>query len=88
MATNRTHLSNVINQFSVKNYNLFVNEYRVKESKRMIRQNASQLSYQYIAEAVGFGSVRSFERNFKNIEGICAGEFIKAEKISNYRENA
>ncbi len=81
LSTNRTHLSNAINKFSGKNFNQFVNDYRIGESKIMIANKNRKVSSEEIGMAVGFGSVRTFERNFKNIEGVSVGEYVKSVSL-------
>jgi len=75
LGTNRTHLSNAINQFSGKNFNRFVNDYRIEFAKEYMTQKNSNCTKEEVAEASGFGSVRSFERNFSDSLGVSFGQF-------------
>ncbi len=70
LATNRTHLSNTINQCSGKNFNRFVNDYRVAYAKSYLQEEEVEVSKTTLASVCGFGSVRTFERNFL----ACTGE--------------
>lgn len=76
LGTNRTHLSNAINQFSGKNFNRFVNDYRIEFAKEYISKNHPDCTKEEVAEAAGFGSVRSFERNFSDSLGVTFGQFV------------
>ncbi len=77
LGTNRTHLSNAINQFYGKNFNRFVNDYRIEYAKSFITKSAlPNASKEDIAVESGFGSVRSFERNFKEILGVSYQQYM------------
>ncbi len=65
LGTNRTHLSNTINTCSGKNFNRFVNDYRIEYALNYIDKHNGKCSKDETATQSGFGSVRSFERNFK-----------------------
>ena len=74
--TNRTYISNTINSHFNSTFNDFVNKYRVNEAKELlINEIFNQYSLQYISEAVGFGSVSTFIREFKKFEGIPPGQY-------------
>jgi AraC-like DNA-binding protein len=74
--TNRTYLSNLINDEFSMNFNDFVNRYRVQHARELMDKD-STLSYSlnYFSENSGFGSVSSFLRAFKQVEGITAGTY-------------
>ncbi len=76
IGSNRTHLSNAINRYSGKNFNRFVNDYRIEYAKRYIDQNKENCSKEDVAEKSGFGSVRSFERNFKETIGENYNQYL------------
>ncbi|WP_297085855.1 helix-turn-helix transcriptional regulator [uncultured Draconibacterium sp.] len=74
--TNRTYISRLINEEFQMNFNEFVNQYRIKEAKELLRTPAStKYTMEYIAEQAGFGSVASFSRVFKEIEGVTPGKY-------------
>lgn len=59
-------LSLVINQKSGKNFNAFINSYRIKEAKRMLEEESySNYTVSSIAFDVGFNSISSFNSAFK-----------------------
>lgn len=63
-------LSLVINQKSGKNFNSFVNTYRIEESKRLLHQEAfKNQTIAAIAYEVGFNSISSFNTAFKKQTG-------------------
>ncbi|RKD90469.1 helix-turn-helix domain-containing protein [Mangrovibacterium diazotrophicum] len=77
LGTNRTHLSNAINQYAGKNFNRFVNEYRIGFAREYISEHKAELTKDELAELSGFGSVRSFERNFKDCIGESFSQFLE-----------
>jgi AraC-like DNA-binding protein len=81
--TNRTYLSNLINTEFKMSFSDFINQYRIKFAKElMAAKMSSNFSLNYFSEEAGFGSVSSFNRAFKQFEGITAGEYRKNLKRS------
>ncbi|MCW3787095.1 AraC family transcriptional regulator [Plebeiibacterium sediminum] len=76
LGTNRTHLSNAINLNSGKNFNKFVNDYRIEFAKQYMRENKNNSLKEDVAYKSGFGSIRTFERNFKEIVGESYSQYI------------
>ncbi len=74
IGSNRSYLSHVINENLGCNFNYFVNNYRVKEAKLLLKQTPD-LYLSEISELSGFGSVNSFIRIFKMIEKCTPSEF-------------
>ena len=78
---NKNHVSQVINQVFDKNFNNFVNEYRVKEARRMLSNTKYQnLTIEAIAYEVGFSSKSTFNRVFKDITGITPSFYLQSAK--------
>jgi AraC-like DNA-binding protein len=76
LKTNRTYVSNLINNEFACSFSDFVNRYRIEEAKQMLENNGlTNYSLNYISEAVGFGSLNTFIRVFKETEGITPGNF-------------
>jgi AraC-like DNA-binding protein len=74
--TNRTYLSNLINDEFNLSFSDFINRYRVEHACRLIEADADgRFSLETIAAESGFGSVSSFNRAFKKEKGITAGQF-------------
>ncbi|SNR58672.1 Helix-turn-helix domain-containing protein [Lutibacter agarilyticus] len=67
IGTNRSYVSNIINEQIGCNFNQFVNSYRINEAKLLLKKSP-KLSIAEISELSGFGSVNSFIRIFKASE--------------------
>lgn len=75
----RAQLSEIINSGFNKNFNDFVNMYRVDAFKSMIRENRhQQLSLLGIAQECGFNSKATFNRVFKKLTTHSPTEYLKS----------
>ena len=79
------NLSYIFNHYLNTNYYDFVNEYRVKEFKRLVEElEVSKYSISSLAEKCGFSSRAAFFRSFKKLTGITPNEYIHSvEKKGN-----
>ncbi|HMG15979.1 MAG TPA: AraC family transcriptional regulator, partial [Saprospiraceae bacterium] len=78
----RHHLSQAINDKLNKNFNEFINEYRVKEAMRLLKDTQfDQYTIASIAYSSGFNSLASFNNSFKKYSGITPSGF-KKERLS------
>ncbi len=76
IGVNTTALSFVINNGFGKNFNDFVNEFRVAEVKNKLNEGAAEnLNLLGIALDSGFNSKATFNRAFKKFTGISPKEF-------------
>jgi len=74
--TNRTYVSNIINNEFLCSFSEFVNQYRIIEAKKILKEGSSKnFSLEHISELVGFGSLHTFIRVFKESEGITPGRY-------------
>jgi AraC-like DNA-binding protein len=70
-------ISVVLNQHLNKNFNEFVNEYRVLAiTKRMQQEEFRHLTIAGLAYECGFNSLSTFQRAFKTIMGITPKEYL------------
>ena len=75
----RSQLSETINHGFQKNFNDFVNMYRIEAFKKMIAaEKHEQLSLLGIAYECGFNSKATFNRVFKKLTQTSPTEFLKA----------
>jgi AraC-like DNA-binding protein len=78
LQTNASVLSAVINRAFGKNFNDFVNEYRVEEVKRLLEDPlAKHLSLLGIGLECGFNSKSTFNRAFRKVTGVAPSEWGK-----------
>ncbi len=79
LQTNRTYISNLINQEFNCSFSEFVNKFRINEAKFIMSDRTYyNYSLDHISEVAGFGSVSTFIRVFKEYEGITPGKFREA----------
>lgn len=82
LQTNRTYVSNLINKEFSCSFSEFVNQFRINEAKIILKNRLfNNYSLEYISETVGFGSLNTFIRVFKNMEGVTPGKFREATLI-------
>lgn len=75
MDVNARYLSQAINQTTGKNFNRFINDYRLEEARRMLKEseeNATDIGF-----SVGFNSLSSFYDQFKKAEGLSPDQYRK-----------
>ncbi|MBS0030929.1 helix-turn-helix domain-containing protein [Chitinophaga sp. 22321] len=71
-------ISAVLNQHLGKNFNEYVNGYRVALFKeKLLQEDAGQLTFAGIAYDCGFSSPATFQRVFKQLTGMSPSEFRK-----------
>lgn len=76
--TSPKHLSQLLNSRYEKNFNDFINAYRVEESRQMLLDpEMDNLKLEAIAEAAGFNSRASFYAIFKKLTGETPASFRK-----------
>ncbi|MEM7367490.1 MAG: helix-turn-helix domain-containing protein [Bacteroidota bacterium] len=72
----RRNLSQLINQKTGGNFNLFINQYRIEEAKRLLSDSSfDHLNMLGIAMEAGFNSKATFFAVFKKIEGLSPGAY-------------
>ncbi|MBS9463478.1 AraC family transcriptional regulator [Flagellimonas sp. 389] len=70
--------SEVINQYAKRNFNDFINYYRIQEAKEMLLDSTSRkYTISSIAFDIGFSSLSSFNIAFKKFEGTTPSSYKK-----------
>lgn len=69
VGTNRTYVSNAINQHLGMSFSDYINRLRIEESKRIIRAADGRIMMSAVAEEAGFVSEATFYRHFRSLEG-------------------
>jgi len=81
LSISSNQLSQVLNQELDKNFNEFINSYRVKEVQERLKENKFQnLTILAIAEDSGFNSKNAFNRAFKYYTGVTPSQYKKSIK--------
>jgi len=69
--SNRTYVSQVVNNILNKNFRSFLNTYRIREAQRLFASpDATKYTIESIALKVGFKSPSAFRTTFKEITGV------------------
>ena len=77
-------ISYVLNQYLNKNFNEYLNTYRITVFKQKLAQNRqSVLSLQGIAKECGFNSQATFQRVFKQFTGVSPTEYLSLKPSEN-----
>ncbi|SNR15820.1 helix-turn-helix domain-containing protein [Tenacibaculum jejuense] len=75
--------SSVINQYSKKNFNDFINYQRVNEAKeKLISKDSEHYKISAVAFEVGFNSLSSFNSAFKKFVGVTPSVFRQDNKLN------
>ncbi|MBA7565172.1 Protein-glutamate methylesterase/protein-glutamine glutaminase [subsurface metagenome] len=86
--SNRSYVSQAINDKKAMTFNRFINEYRVKETIRLLMDPGFDgLSIEGVASSVGFVSKSSFYSAFRKITGLTPAEYRKLKKEKTLKIN-
>jgi len=76
LGTNTKYLSQVINETTTKNFQTFINEYRIQEfQKKLLNGDAQQYTFFGLAYDCGFANRSTFYRAFKIFTGQTPREY-------------
>jgi AraC-like DNA-binding protein len=73
------HISNCLNVHLQKNFNEFLNEYRIEEAKKKLSDPNINFTIEAIGYECGFGSKANFNNVFKKNIGITPSEYRKSK---------
>lgn len=86
--TNRTYLSQIINEKFDVNFNNFINKYRVKEAQQMLLKDSNKaFTIESIANSAGFHSKSSFNTAFKKFTGLTPSDFVRIKNQPDTEDN-
>ena len=80
LATNRTYISLLLNNFSGTSFTDLVNGYRIRYAQQLMRENPG-MHLDDVADASGFSSRTAFFRNFKAQTGLAPMEWLKNQSL-------
>ncbi len=79
LESSRSYISQIINEELNQNFSNFINEYRIKEARRILSDPRNKnLTIETMAHSVGFGSKSSFNIAFKKYTGITPSFYLKS----------
>lgn len=79
LGTNDKYVSIAVNRKTGSSFNNFINTYRVKHAQKLLLKYGSKADSSRIVNSVGFGSVSSYHRVFKEVTGYSPGKWLKKE---------
>jgi AraC-like DNA-binding protein len=83
LGSNRTYLSQLINDEYQKSYSELINEYRIKEAMSMLSDQvlSQRYSIEAIAKEAGFNNISTFNSLFRKYVGITPSIFRKSANL-------
>lgn len=75
LGTNRTYLSQVINEQTGQTFTQYVNRYRLDEAIRLLGDPQADITLKAIASDVGFSSMTTFYKVFQTNVGMSPKEY-------------
>jgi len=85
LGTNRSYVSNIVNNEFKSTFSDLINHYRVEYAKKLLLDQKLYI-LEYISEESGFASVNSFLRAFKKETGTTPGNYRKEIKRKNLNQ--
>lgn len=82
LMSNRTYLSQMINQEYQMNFYSFVNQYRIRDAVSLLENQDPQYTIDEVVELSGFKSKSVFYKQFKEVTGMTPLAYIKDLKES------
>jgi AraC-like DNA-binding protein/Tfp pilus assembly protein PilF len=79
LQTNRTYVSQAINETLNKNFRVLVNEYRIREAQRLFAEpDVSKFTIESVARNTGFKSRTPFISAFKEVTGVTPSFYLQS----------
>lgn len=70
LSTNRTYLSQVINEQTGMSFNHYINSYRIEEAVRILSDSQNTIPLKALASDLGFNSITTFYKAFQQSIGM------------------
>lgn len=77
LGTNRTYLSQVINEQTNKNFTQYINEYRIYEAVRILSDPQNTQPLKTLSVELGFNSMTTFYKLFQQQTGMTPAQYRK-----------
>ena len=75
LGTNRTYLSQTINEQAGKTFTQYINDYRIQDAIRILSDSKSQISLKNLAPELGFSSPTTFYKQFQTTTGMTPAQY-------------
>jgi YesN/AraC family two-component response regulator len=75
--TNIAYISKAIHLRRDVNFSALINYYRIEKVKQMMQSSSNKYTFEYIATASGFRNLSTFNKAFKDIEGLTPSAYSK-----------
>lgn len=79
IGTNRTYLSNAVNQLTKQSFSDYINSLRVRAAQEALLKDGTGKTLSAVAEESGFSSEATFYRQFRRFTGSTPGEWLKED---------
>jgi len=79
-STNRTYLSQLINEYYLMNFSAFINKYRIEEAKNILIADKADVQLKNLYPKLGFNSYTVFNDAFKKYIGVTPAFFLRTVK--------
>lgn len=73
--TNRTYLSQIINEQTGKSFTQWVNSYRIREAVRILSDSSDHTPLKALASELGFNSMTTFYNQFQSVTGMPPAQY-------------
>ena len=73
--SNKTYISQVINEFSGEHFNNFVNLHRINDARKILSEPQNNIQIKVLHSEVGFKSKTTFYNSFKKITGFSPTQY-------------
>ena len=79
--SNYSYISYIFNEVLKKNYNTFLNSYRMRKAQQLFSEpDTTKFTVEFVANEVGFKSRKAFDNAFKKFTGVTPAFYLKSLK--------
>jgi AraC-like DNA-binding protein len=85
--TNRTYISNYLNQQMKMTFYDYINSLRIERAAIPLMREHPEYKYEYVASESGFASISTFRRAFVKVTGMTPSQYVAALSVQNRTAN-
>ncbi len=85
--TNRTYISNYLNQQINMTFYDYINNMRIERAAIPLMREHPEYKYEYVASESGFASISTFRRAFVKVTGMTPSQYVAALSVQNRTAN-